>query len=677
MASVNELIGRLMSRADPNKLFGTVGNLNPCAQLQDSYGPLTNKVVRHETAELAVFMLKSAHDQMQGDNLEMRQEAEAFLTAVNAVASELVMSPLNVTTSSVITAINMSTFTSIITDATREATARVSAGYTATQPAVTELLDMGVAIGAAQVPLAGPFLAGWVMNGASGALSIGLSSAVVYTTNAHPGMLFSPALPNESAALKMQQGVSKDVIKDMGKNFGPVAGLDKRIADQRKKNDKKDEILIAAPRTNFIGLGWYWLARIKLRWTNEQIAAAATGDMNLLLNSTSVGNVMSLVQRSSVNPQTRNQLCITSSNRFIDTNKFESAQLGLKDRIVSNYKTVEGFGKKLIEVQEKLHLLLADILKVNLIRCFSDDLTHYIDEYEKMVDFQATCPNFVIRRAEPPGPNTRHAAVVAALIVSYFYIRTNKVFGGYRVEKMPRAPSAIAKLAETSTAAQLFRHLQKGGGQSPLPNAKFPWDIVRQNSIQYVKVVKDAIVDDLGAPFRFGNNQTDDIKKAMKLFLACTMIVNDISGRKAAGENSMMVATKTKIPIDVIRLIEEAGFLKVYSTKSGTVSDKQKLAFTDNFTKLRWYDGVFKGASDSEKMMVFVFSTVALSVIDITKLACGFQSWAETKKLLTATITEINKAEKEMDTVLDDGLDLNAGLQQGMLQGGMMGMRPF
>lgn len=660
MPSVNELIGRLLQRADKDRLFGTAGNLNPCAPLQDSYGPLTNKLTRRESAELAVYLIDLAQRDKTSLDPQEKRNAEKFLKTVNAVAAELATSNLVVTPGGVLAAVDITTFQSAVTEAVTAATAKLTAAYTATPPVMTEFLDIGVAIGAAQIPLAGPFLAGYVMGGAQGAASVGFSAALVYTTNAHPGSLLPQVLPNESAALKAQQGVVKDVGKDMAKNFTPVANRDKKREEERKAANKKDEVLIASPKTHGFGLAWYMLARMKLKWTNQQIGAAAAGDMGLLMSSTGIGNMMDLANRAAINPQTRNQMCVTSTSRLIDTSKFESRQGDLKARLKSNYKSIEEFGEKLVQVQTALRTLLADILTVNVIRSFAEDLNIYIEEYEKVPGFAARNPNFVIRRGEAPDLNTRHTAVVAALIVSYFFMRATKVFA-FRGNIKNNPPSALKTMADAgNTTIQAFRRLQKFEGQMPV-SADEHWDVVKPTSLKYVTVLKGAIVDDLAAPFAYGSNSIGDIKKALKLFFACTMIVNDNASRKAAGAQGGMkaatVSTATNIPIDVIKLIAEAGFLTTYSTAFGTVSDDQKKKFTSGGKKLRWYDGKIKGASDSEKMMVYVFACIVLSVVDVTKLACGFQSWKATTDMLTSAIQEINRAEKTLDNWVEEPSD--------------------
>lgn len=678
MANVNELIARLLRQSDLDALFGRTVTLDPVAELQNTYGAISSKVSSADVAERAVGLLEMARESANAANPEQRQFATTFANCVSSVATELSQSALSVAPSSVLAAFDTLRFSSAVTETSDAMKVRLSTAYTANAGAVIELLDVGLAISVSQVPLVGPIAAGYVMGGVGGAVAMGSSAAIVYMTNTGslantfgvPASKLTSLVTGtdayqdwaagqdpkqlatmQSAQEKALQGVAKDVTKDMMKANTAVQARDKKRDDARKAADKKAKVLIAQPKTHGIGLAWYYLMRTKLGWTNEGIGHAAQGDMNTLMSTSGVGNVMSLADNASINPQTRNQLCIASTDKFIDTGKFGDKAEGLKSHIKTNYDTLEGFSKKMVEVQKSLRALLEDVLKVSVVRSFRSDLKAYHFSAQTTPGFAQRHPDFYVTAQEVPSGRSNHTRVVALLIVAYFVERAWKNSQPY--QQRDKAPSPLKALeAKGNDNAMAFKALQRGVNQVNLGGPLTQWKTIEDNSKAYVRILKSAIVDDLTAPFRYGATTPDDLKKALKLFMACSIIVNDNASRKAAGKQSglksLTVSTATDIPIDVIRVLQELDYLTIYSTMTGFVTDKDKKKYTAGGTKLRWFNRVGGGASASEKMMVYVFSCAVLSIVDVTKISCGFQSWSATEKLLRKIIQEINSAEMKM-----------------------------
>lgn len=665
MANVNELIGKLLGKTDIDKLFGRGVPLDPVAELQNTYGAFSSKISTEAVAERAVALLAFARDSANAQT----PFAMHFSSCVSAVATELSQSALSVAPSSVLAAFDSLKFSSAVTGASDSMKARLTTAYTAEAGPVIELLDVGLAISASQVPLVGPIAAGYVMGGVGGAVAMGSSAAIVYMTStgtlantfgvpaqqltnligtdpAHAGI-------NPDAQTKALQGVAKDVTKDMMKANTAVQAQDKKREKERAAAQKKAKVLIAQPKTHGIGLAWYLIMRTKLRWTNERIADAAAGNTEALLSKKGVENVMTFANAASINPQTRNQLCISTTDKFIDSSKFADKGEALKSHIQTNYDTLEGFASKMVEVQKSLRALLEDILKVNIVRSFKADLKAYHYASRATPRFATDHPDFYVAPNDEPSARSNHTRAVAVLIVAYFVERNWKNSQAYQPRE--KDTSALKDLERKGNEnAIAFKNLQRGANQVNMGGPITQWKTIEDNSKAYVRILKSAIVDDLTAPFRNGASTPKDLSKAVQLFMVCAIIVNDNVSRKAAGKEKGLKAstvnTATNIPIDVIRVLEELGYLSVYSTLTGFVTDSDKNKHTAGGKKLRWFHSrIGGGASASEKMMVYVFSCVVLSVVDVTKIACGFQNWAETEKLLIRVIQEINRAEMGMD----------------------------
>lgn len=679
MASVNKLIGKLLRKGAREKLFGQAVQPKPAAALRDTYGAISCKVATDKVARHAVELLNQADLYAKSSDPEERQQANAFRDALTDVATALSQSPLEVAPASVLAAFDTHVFMSAVSGADGEIKASLTAAYTANAPLLVDLLDMGLAVGLSEVPVAGPFLAGYVMGGMTGAVQMGAASAVVYAANSNteahdvflPQAEMGYAQPSNSGAEdKVSQGVAKDVAKDMMKSAPGAPSIDAARRQAFADKDKANKVLIAQPRTQVLGLAWYVLLRTKLRWTNEAIASAAQSDGAVFETSSSVNNMWSITPNNTINPQTRNQLSVSSVGKFIDETRFSDKVEELKSRLQTNAETLESFGKKMVEVQKSLRKLLEHVLKVDIVRSFNGDLGEY-NKVMHQIDGSVTGRSkFLVEPGEAVSDQSNHTRVVALLIVAYFSLRFSKnlakanLEAGKPMEKGPPGEEAGAPkkagdsrikslVKEGNVNAIAFKNLQKGANQVHF-DEKMKWSTVKANSVAYVRILKSAIVDDLTAPFRVPT-RPKDLKDAFKLYMVCAMIVNDNVARKAAkaagtGWKTVTINSATQIPMPLIQELRKLGFLNLYTATAKFLNeDEKKRSYTAGQTKLRWFDGTVSGASTSEKMMVYVFSCVVLSLVDITKIACGFQNWDETKDLLHTVIREINEAEIQMD----------------------------
>ena len=653
MATVAELMVTLTNKAgDLSDLVNTTASqLTPAPQLINTFGPLTDALTQSETLVVAshllgVLRLGSIQD----------PDRIALEKSLAAVVGALTNSSINTTNSSLLTLLDVVKLDNLVDAAGKSVVDKVKTNYTSTQPKVFQALDVGVAVGATAIPFAGPLVGGFIMGGPKAAVALELGAVGTYFAPNVTGLTgFAPPKDgpvNSGQYDKAMQGAPKDVLKDGGKDAALTGELDKKFKDSLANKD----LLLSSPSSFGIGLVWWGIMRIKLGMSEEAIKAAMTSGRVIFSNESAANQILS----QSINPQTRNQLAVGSRiNEVIDSSKRSSNANQIDNIVNTKSGTLLEFTEKVKTANKAVSAAFKEIIYLSIARSFGPELRKWKEVINKLA---------IIRGGEDYKLGTSFDAkydnVIALLVISYYYLegsrRQNPSFDPNRLEYSETSLS-LNRLAPTPAAANspLANVADSNAKEAFEKSQSFLktslWPQIEQKSVRYVEIIKDALVEDLGRPFS-SNRDGKSITNALELYFTCAMIVVDNISRKEAGATTstlkrVFVSTSTQIPDGAIEILSKLGFLNKYTTWTGTVSDEQKRQHTAG-GKLRYYGGI-KGSSRSEKMMVFVFSLLVISVVDVVQICAGFQDWKQTEKLLHKIIEKINDAEIEMDRNAD------------------------
>jgi len=656
MASVSVILKQILNKKGVDAIVNDAkAQLTPAPKLLNAYGPLTDKLTQEKTLFTAKYLFERYI--AEPANQDTQLERPAFRTALVKVRNALATSSVKATNNTVVLLWDATKIDQAIEDAAKITIAKVKSSYTHSQPEILQIADVAVAITVSGTPFVGPALSGFIIGGPNVALSYEVGAMGAYfqpeinSLYPQPDMGSKEAQSSYSKAMGMQKDPGKDGMKD--------AALSKKLADKTTGKLGNDNLLLSKPSSFGIGLLWYGFMRMKLGMTDSAITEAAKNPQAIThsIVTTSRTNATS-------NPITRNQLAINTRLEYVIK---APAQVGQKvnELIQSNSKTLEEFKKKIKDSHVALREVFEQIINMGVAQSFYPEL----DSWKKRLNAEFSGKGSTSYELGASF-DQNHINVVALLVFSYFYYqemksRKNEHYQSYINNLMkdtrPKGISMLDKSFESRHAAtqanlaalasnptiQAFQSLR-----SYTDNETLIWPSVESKACEYIALVKNALIEDLGQPFK-SNGDTKKMTLALGLYFTCVIIVTDNVSRKAAGEQankfkSVFMTTKTDFPDEAISFLSTNGFLTKYTTTFGKVDDADKLKFTANGKKLRYYGGI-KGASKSEKTMVYLFSLMVMIIVDPVAIVTGYQDWDRTRDLLEKVIEEINKAEKSLD----------------------------
>ena len=655
MASVSVMLRNILSKRNMEQIVNNAkGQLTPASSLINSYGPLTDKLTQENTLLTAKYLFDKYIKIPAIDNSADR---EAFRTALSGVKTSLTTSPVRGTNNAIVLLWDTTKIDDAIQKAADKTLAKIKLSYTSAEPDILQVADVGVAIAVSGTPFVGPALSGFIIGGPNVALSYEVGAMGAYfQSDITATYNYSPdnSGPVNQAGYNKAMGMAKDPGKDGMKD----AAISKKLAEKTTGKLGNDDLLLAKPSSFGLGLLWYGFMRMKLGMTNSAIESAAKP-------GAFVWNYMSKtsIDSAAINPITRNQLAKSSRLEYVIKAPKQVGQKVTK-LVQSNSKTLKEFEDKIKQSHEALREVFEKIINVGVAQSFYPEL----ESWKKQLNAEiGQDPQYNLGDSF----DNKHINVVALLIYSYFYYqemksRNNEEYKTFvaKLRSATRDKTGISAIDRTfdirrnETRRQLDtlkENINISSFQSLRSNTDLEahvWDSVKNKSIGYIDLVKNALIEDLGEPFK-SNGDGKKMTEALGLYFTCVIIVTDNVSRKAAGEKAnfvknMFITTKTDFPSEAIDFLQTNGFLNKYTTTFGRVDDDEKLKQTSQGKKLRYYTGI-KGASKSEKMMVYLFSLMVMIIVDPVAIVTGFQDWGRTKELLIKVIEEINKAEKEMD----------------------------
>lgn len=659
LKALDELIAEI---ADQNSKKVVIRRaMQPSVKLMQSLGPLTSKMEKDATIKTAValnLMMATTDPFLKAGIMPI----ERAVTAVTGKIGRSYQGSGSAGTSGTLDIIK------------RIDPIKISNGVAAAQKALPDtpqsdvwakVIDGTLAITLSMIPYAGPILAGFCLKGVSGGLAAGATMAQAQMASADMFNLQS-GQPGYNSTIKAgtnMQGAMKLGVSNIPSNV--VGALPSNIAGLDMSKATPGTLIVAALRDRADKKQKELLDRLESTSTDPKEVQFRTNWHN------SFDRMM--------NPLTQDQV---SQNKVIDDFKFKlRADRDIKSgnelaKVLSKPSaTVTEYINKTSEALQLAIAALSEVVQAGIVDSFGPELTKY---YTLLGQQAGKTPRY----SQIDFPDATHLALI---IISYFlnvsikarragnpFLYAFEASGTKDILEPSVWDSGVVNVkANTLTALRgtqdsevssfvLDRKMLKSGAASILSNNS---DLVRDEHkiaevmgmVQtqaegYVETIKQSMIKGMTqAMFQHSN----DFSKVIIVFGACNIIVNSVWKAGLSGDKG----GKFKIPFQAIKALQDQGLVTVYKTFTKTVSDKEKLLKTGatigargavswdvNNARLRWYEDFLGSASESEKLMVYLFARGATEQINLFNLFTGVDSWDDILKSLRELIVEINQA---------------------------------
>lgn len=672
--SLEKLDAEILLLADASRKKIVVKRASaPTPALMQSLGPLTNKVAKDATVRTAVAL---NHVFGATDDHHLQEAMAPLRLTVDKVASKILTSHGRGTSSALLGVTEiLKRMEPIGLNGSIDA-AKKALPDTKQSEVWAKIIDATLATALTMVPFAGPILASFCLKGLNGAISSGAGMISGHISGSDVFNL-SKDTDNYNSNIKAGttgRGGERLAASNAPTNFLGQVDLSKAtpgslIVDAIRKaaEQKRSQDLDRLVNSN------YPLTREDATFREEW------------------HNTFDRI----MNPVTQDQV---AQNKILDSYKLKldlsgadmSAGTELADTLRTPSKTVEGYVKKVAESLKISITILEQVIDLGVLASFGEELDKY---HREMVSFAGTHPTLA-----PLYPYTGMASDrapawhLALLIVAYYYnVAIKSARGDALNARHPLIvpftsigcdtyldPSLMAKGPSTGTLAPFKgptgqigdkdvnafksgRSILAYSTQStlgtktmePIGKLNLVAQSISTEAVSYVDTIKNAMAKGVTqALFRCDN--TKFYTEIITVFGAANIIVNSVWAASLSGKKS---STFT-IPIQAVKALATYELVNIYSTWNKQISDKDKLGkigaqisqdgktidWNPASAKLRWYDGTFAGASDSEKLMLYLFARAATDGINLFNLFTGVDSWKDTKASLHELISEINKA---------------------------------
>ncbi|BAF88588.1 unknown protein [Azorhizobium caulinodans ORS 571] len=658
---INSAIQRIMNKAAQQNWDTVTATLaSPVDALVTELGPLTGKAGKESTVDAAVMLA-----------CVTAQNDQSFLTTVSQIATNLSGATVISGNGSVDSALSLTFNIENFRGAVKENVDAVKGSVITTAPVLVQLLDVILIQSVSAVPYVGP-----VLSGLLGGFGTGLAAAFTVGGNAIASQFTPPdktdnpvnaitGIQNSSqgmgytTATNMNKGISGVISKNATLNVGGMVG---------KAGSK------ASGPASFI----YYLYKGKSAKDEskrlEQLRGL--GDDNAILQS--LGNTM--VQ----NPLDQHQL---AQNARVQQSRFggaipqlvQDAGKNLKDKLQTEEDSLTAFFNKIPDVFDSYKKFVLQVANASLVESFAPMIQSFDSRLAEM-RIKLSDPTLGPRWLNTPKYREEH--VVTLLILGYYFNRLLKsseplrktyrrhIAVYYRHMPMPGTGSqttfmlpqdssvvipqgqdVVPKFSafsnvsknETSSAIISAFNATKSLPQLSLSETAVEWAQIGEKAKTYVSLVKNALVNEMAQGFSQSLNNRVGLSSAVKLYLAATLIVNQVMVQTSAGKG---------IEIDdrYVASLSDLGFVNLYR-KLGSYdkADKLKLTGSGPNAKLRYpmASRLSRSASTAERTMMYLFACCVLAYVDVGRIVMGYQDWTKTQERLHLLIDEINKAEED------------------------------
>ncbi len=625
--SVRELMDKMMKALnnDIGALVDRAIITQPQPFVVDTFAPIANELMSPHTKSAMSYLLTVLHNG-QGHRLT-GGDYNGLEQALSAVEAIIIGNAEDATSAGIKSVLKFSKYNATITETAKELQASLTQAYTEHQPEVMQVFDATLATAVKGIPFAGPaigeLISGGIAKGVQKAVSDGFSAIPQGSIDSLGGHL-SDAAHKVSSRIPVTGEQVGSLISQGVKLGADKAG--EALGDSVQKKSLENDNMIAAPKTFGLGLLWYGFMRVRYKLEDKRI--------NAMLNDPSRQNAIFTDQSfagrvcSAINPVTRNQVAFQHSVAHDAIGGVDATQFSL-GTISTKSKSIKDTVQKLQDINLLLENFFDKLIDLNILKCFAKEIERYKLE---LAPVQAVPRDYKTGTAV----NER---ILALIIVSFFYDQ----FSGQQTAHIRRE----AIQTEWKGSTQKPTHLQSFDKLIEANASLDLWDQVKARSCASIKQIKTAITHDLASPFK----QAAGVGTALKLYYTCALMLTDNISRKEVGATSRWTKattkTKTNYPDEAITTLQNLDYLTKYTTWTGYVSDSDKQKFTSGFTKLRYYGGI-KGASTSEKMMVFVFCLMVVNIIDPIQVCCGMQDYSLIEDWLHKIIIQINTSEQSL-----------------------------
>lgn len=623
--SVRELMDKMMKALnnDIGALVDRAIITQPQPFVVDTFAPIANELISPDTQEAVIYLLTVLHNG-QGHQTT-GEDYNGLIKALSAVEAIITGNAEDATSAGIKSVLKFSKYNATITETAKELQASLTQAYTEHQPEVMQVFDATLATAAKGVPFAGPaigeLISGGIAKGVQKAVSDGFSAIPQGSIDSLGGHL-SDAAHKVSSRIPVTGEQVGSLISQGVKLGADKAG--EALGDAVQKKSLENDNMIEAPKTFGLGLLWYGFMRVRYKLENSRIDA--------MLNDPSRQNAIFTDQSfagrvcSAINPVTRNQVAFQHSVAHDAIGGIDATQFSL-GTISTKSKSIKDTVQKLQDINQLLENFFDKLIDLNILKCFAKEIERYKLE---LATVQAVPSVYKTGTAV----NER---ILALIIVSFFYAQLSFQHNKGRVAIQTEWKGSTPK----PTHLQSFDKLIEANKSLNL------WYQVKDKSCASIKQIKTAITHDLASPFK----QAAGVGNALKLYYTCALMLTDNISRKEVGATSRWTKattkTKTDYPDEAITTLQNLDYLTKYTTWTGYVSDSDKQKFTSGFTKLRYYGGI-KGASTSEKMIVFVFCLMVVNIIDPIQVCCGMQDYSLIEDWLHKIIFQINTSEQSL-----------------------------
>ncbi|GGF57821.1 hypothetical protein GCM10007301_16910 [Azorhizobium oxalatiphilum] len=629
--------------------LGPISLANP--NILSDLGPLTSKLEKDRTIDTAIAL-----NYVLGENrryLTRDIDTGRIRIAIRDLAKELRNSDERITSkysqsvSQLFDRCNHSKITASIGSVTKALTPEP------TTPLWATALDIALATGLSMVPFVGPTLAAGATGGLGKLISGGIGIGVTY------------------------------VNKDLG-----VSSLSSYNSDLKATTSVGDG-LKQMPGTLLTSVSGQFTS--KTTAGSALVAYLAKRDENKAKKT--LTNPQAFVTSFSkvINPMTQNQIL---NNDIFDTLRLNlanssaiiTAKQDVVDCLSKESDTVETYIDKFGETVSKSAELIATVVNASIIGSFNDLFQVYD---QRLITAKSTHVGLHLFEADTT--TERSKSTVLALIITAYYlnpgikesIRANKGAGAGILPlfddigvldlingDIQRGTPKVATGNPRSTAMTKLAD-QRTDIRGNFKDTTDPVEAINRavkEGNTYITLVKSSMIDTINKVL-FAHNNSGYFKEILSIFAASNMIVNSV-WKAAATQGSIdkWFSEKFEVPKKAVAALKDAGFIKTYSTTVGSVSNEKKLetiggATVNNQTKkleysptnrksatLRYYDGWVKGASDREKMMLYLFARAVTNDVNLFHVFMGVVDWTKVKELLHSIIAEINIASHSVDT---------------------------
>ena len=600
--------------------------IQPQPFVVDTFAPIANELISPDTQEAVIYLLTvlvngPVHEQTGVDY-------SGLTKALSAVEAIITGNAEDATSAGIKSVLKFSKYNATITETAKELQASLTQAYTEHQPEVMQVFDATLATAAKGVPFAGPaigeLISGGIAKGVQKAVSDGFSAIPQGSIDSLGGHL-SDAAHKVSSRIPVTGEQVGSLISQGVKLGADKAG--EALGDAVQKKSLENDNMIEAPKTFGLGLLWYGFMRVRYKLENSRIDA--------MLNDPSRQNAIFTDQSfagrvcSAINPVTRNQVAFQHSVAHAAIGSVDVTQFSLRT-INTKSNSIQDTVQKLQDINQLLEDFFDKLIDLNILKCFSKEIELY---KLKLAPVQGVPSAYKTGTAV----NER---ILALIIVGFFYAQLS-------LQHNFQGSKAKAIQTEWKGSTPKPTHLQSFDKLIEANKSLNLWYQVKDKSCASIKQIKTAITHDLAGPFR----QAAGVGDALKLYYTCALMLTDNISRKEVGATSRWTKattkTKTDYPDEAITTLQGLGYLTKYTTWTGYVSDSDKQKFTSGFTKLRYYGGI-KGASTSEKMMVFVFCLMVVNIIDPIQVCCGMQDYSLIEDWLHKIIFQINTSEQSL-----------------------------